>query len=130
VQHGATVAAVAARCNGALYREPVAPHHRTANTGATKIQALERAALDGHHCGQSWQAYFAANVGAITAVIRANPGGWAGLRDRLLALLVSGETSGRLAVGDSEADEAPVVAMPVDDTTTEARLLWSPEPTP
>jgi hypothetical protein len=68
----------------------------------TTSQALERAALDGHRLGQSWQAYFAANAGAISAAIRTNPVGWGRLGERLLHLLTTGDPSGRRAAGDRE----------------------------
>jgi hypothetical protein len=86
------------------------------------IRQLERLALDSHRAGLSWRDYFAANAGIITTIISGNPAGWGEVRDRLLALLVSGETSGRLPVGDSEADQAPAVALTPSDTETAARL--------
>ena len=87
------------------------------------IRDIERRALDGHRAGQSWREFFAANVATITVLIRANPAGWPTVRDRLLALLTSGTTSGMTAVGDLDGDEAQgVVPIPVDDVTTQARL--------
>ena len=92
------------------------------------IRNLEAAALDGHRTGQTWREFFAANVATITVLIRANPAGWPTVLDRLLALLTSGDTGGMLPVGDLDGDEAQgVVPIPVDDVTTEARCLWSPE---
>jgi hypothetical protein len=90
------------------------------------IRQLEQAALDGHRAGQSWQAYFAAHTGAITAIIGSDSGEWGSLRDRLLALLVSGEISGQHPAGDSlDQDEARIpVVRPISDTKTAARLLW------
>jgi hypothetical protein len=87
------------------------------------IQALERAALDGHQAGQNWRAYFAANVASITSLIRSDPAGWPTVRDRLLALLVSGDTGGMTPVGDTEADEVLGVVLAPHDTETQARLL-------
>ena len=60
-----------------------------------QIRKLEQAALEGHRAEQTWRDFFRENVGTITAAIRSNPAGWPTMRDRLLALLVSGETSGR-----------------------------------
>ncbi len=86
------------------------------------IRRLEQAALDGHQQGQSWQAYFAAHAGAITATIRDDPGGWGALRDRLLSLLTSGTTDGLHAAGDTDVDLPAPVVPTVDDVTTRARL--------
>lgn len=88
------------------------------------IRRLERAALDGHQHGQSWQAYFAAHAGTITAIISSDPAGWGGLRDRLLHLLTTGDSSGRLAAGDQDVDQLQVVPVvrPISDVGTSARL--------
>ena len=92
------------------------------------IRRLERTALDGHRAGQSWRAYFAGNVAEISGIIRSDPAGWSQVRDRLLALLVSGDQSGRLAVGDADVDLSLfAVVQTISDTATEARCLWSPQ---
>jgi hypothetical protein len=92
-----------------------------------QIRKLEAAALAGHAAEQTWRDFFAANVGTITNLIRRNPAGWPTMRERLLALLVSGDTSGRLAVGDEPQDEPQAIVGPCSDTLTRARCLWPPE---
>jgi hypothetical protein len=70
------------------------------------IRRLEGEALQPHADGVPWRDFYRRHVGELTAVIRADPGGWSQLRDRLLALLVSGETSGQYPAGDTEAHMA------------------------
>jgi len=86
------------------------------------IQQLERAALDGHQAGQSWRAYFAANVGTITPLMRSDPAGWPTVADKLLALLVSGDTGGMTPVGDDDQAHVVPVVQTISDTATAARL--------
>ncbi len=89
------------------------------------IKTLERAALDGHRAAQSWRDFFGGNVAEISGIIRSDPAAWSALRDRLLSLLVSGDTSGQRAAGDTDVDLPAVPVVPPSDTATAARCLWS-----
>jgi hypothetical protein len=89
-----------------------------------QIRQLEHAALARHQAGQSWREFHAANLATIIGLIQANPAGWPEVADKLLALLVSGDTGGLLPAGVDLVDEAPAVVLTPDDTETQARCLW------
>jgi hypothetical protein len=95
------------------------------------IADLEAAALAGHAAGLTWTQFYGQcwNRGLVQAA-RRDPGGYSRLAERLLGLLTSGDTSGRLAAGDEDVDlPAPGVVPAVDDVTAQAWLL-RPEATP
>ena len=93
---------------------PTAP-----NTPAI-VKTLEAAALAGNEAGSTWLQFYGANWNrGLVQAARHDPGGYSRLADKLLALLVSGDTGGRLAVGDSE-DQPHVAVVP-------ARVHCGPE---
>ena len=87
------------------------------------IRELEAAALDGHQRGQTWTAFYGQHwATGLVHVARQGTATYTATVQRLLHLLATGDTSGRLAAGDEDVDLPPAVALTPSDTATAARL--------
>ena len=87
---------------------------------------LEQAAIDAHDRGDTWAEWWEQHRHAVGRIEPYDNRAYRRLVNRLLMLVVSGDTDGQHPAGDPEPwqadDEAPMV--PIDDTTTAARCLW------
>jgi hypothetical protein len=92
-------------------------------------QALEALAVEAHARGDTW-AQFWPTVAADVSALELDYVSRGRLIHRLVGLVASGDTDGMHSPGDGwppEADSEPPMVPVVDDVTTRARLLWSPE---
>ncbi len=87
------------------------------------VKHLERAALAAHARAEQWATFWAAHADAIRAVEPYDYGRYRRLVNRLLSLVVSGDTAGQTAVDDDtmpwELDGQPSP----HDSKTQARCL-------
>ena len=95
------------------------------------VKHLERAALVAHARGEQWATYWTAHADAIRAVEPYDRGRYRRLVNRLLSLVVSGDTAGQTAVGDDDAVPWELDDQPSPhDSKTQARCLLPLTPMP
>lgn len=92
---------------------------------------LERRAVEAHRRGESWAIFWGRHGDDVRAVEPYNRGRFRRLVDRLLALVVSGDTDGQQPIGDDDAmawerDDQPSP----HDSKTQARCLLPLRPMP
>jgi hypothetical protein len=89
---------------------------------------LERAALRAHRRGERWASFWPTVAAHVQRAVPYDVGAYHRLVRRLLALLVSGDDSGMMAVGDAEPWDADDTALPngivTSDVMTQARINW------
>jgi hypothetical protein len=69
-----------------------------------QIRALERQALDAHRRGESWTAFWQQHAEHIRNAEPWSRERFRRLYSRLMALVVSGDCDGMMAVGDTDAE--------------------------
>ena len=98
------------------------------------VKTLENAAVRAHARGVRWNDFWESHADAIKAAVPYDRGKFQRLVNRLLCLLLSGDSDGMTAVGDDDRmpwevdDAAPVIA--VSDTQTHARWQGLPHAAP
>ena len=95
------------------------------------VRTLERAALACHRVGSTWDSFWREHGERVKQAEPYDRGRYRRLVNRLLSLVVSGDTAGQTAVGDNDAMPWEAADQPgPHDSKTQARCLLTLQPMP